>query len=143
MEGCISSGRLALEDDQMKPADDPVKAILIVDDQESVRVVYEVMRAEGVACWVVPSGDAAVQVLREHADEIGAAFVDDKMPVMDGLATVAKLRTIKANLPCLLATADRSVDEAAFLASGAVGVVPKPLAIDTVRIMLLRLMDIR
>jgi DNA-binding response OmpR family regulator len=96
-------------------------AVLIVDDHEHVRqFTYVALCARGVRCWLAPRGEAAVAILKAHADEIGAALIDLKMP-----ETVVALRAIKPDLTCLLCHGGPGVDEASFLASGAVGVILK------------------
>ena len=123
---------------------DKKPAVLIVDDQEAVRqMFYLALRARGVACWVAGGTDVAVEILSEHAGEICCALVDVNMPAVDGLATIAKLRAIKPDLSCFLLTSSGMVDESAFLASGAVGVLPKPFTIDEMHGVLTRLCDAR
>lgn len=115
----------------MNPTEKPDAAVLIVDDQENIcRLVDVALRNRGVTCWVAHSGAAAIEVLREHVTEIGCALVDMNMPAMDGIATVRGLRAIKPSLWCLLCTGSGDIDDDAFLASGAIGVITKPFTLD-------------
>ncbi len=106
--------------------------VLVVDDEPDIRrILYEALRAAGATVWVAPDGAEATTILRAHSDEINIALVDLRLPTMDGFATVAALRALQPGLPCLLVTGMAEVPEAAFIASGAVGVLPKPFSLDT------------
>jgi CheY-like chemotaxis protein len=108
--------------------DAPAPAVLVVDDHDSVRAALAAMlKAGGYRRHLAASGPEAVEVLRRHGDEIGAALVDLHMPGMDGPATVAALHGVRPCLPCLLLSGGE-ITEADFCASGAVGVLAKPLA---------------
>jgi DNA-binding NtrC family response regulator len=106
-------------------------AVLIVDDQDNVRAVTATMlRARGIASWAAADGDAAVQLLNEHLDEIAVALVDLKMPGLDGLGTIKALHGIKPNLPCVITTGTATMDAVDLLASGAVASISKPFPLD-------------
>ena len=79
----------------------------------------------------------------ERAGEICCALVDVSAPATNGLATVRALRTVKPSLPCYLVTGSIMIDEAAFLASGAVGIIPRPIGADELHAVLARLCDLR
>jgi CheY-like chemotaxis protein len=114
----------------MSSADAPQLTVLIVDDERYIRDVLAAhLRGQGIAVWLAASGPEAVAILQERGGEIGAAVVDVAMPGLDGYATVAALRAVRADLPCLLIAAGE-VSEAGFRASGAVGVLAKPFTPD-------------
>jgi CheY-like chemotaxis protein len=110
----------------MSSTADPQPAVLVVDDQQYIRdMLGGVLRAQGIAALLAAGGAEAVALLQERGGEIGAAVVDLTLPGMDGYATVAALRAVKADLPCLLMAAGE-VSEERFCASGAFGVLAKP-----------------
>jgi CheY-like chemotaxis protein len=114
----------------MSSTADPRPAVLVVDDQQYLRdMLGGVLRARGITTWLAAGGAEAVTILRDHSGEIGAALVAAAMPDLDGFATVAALRAVKADLPCLLMAAG-DVSEVAFRASGAFGVLAKPFTPD-------------
>lgn len=73
--------------------------LLVVDDEEDF-LESIVMRIElrGIRASGVTSGQAALDYLEAHADEVDVVLLDIKMPGMDGLET---LRHIKASYPAL------------------------------------------
>lgn len=73
--------------------------LLVVDDEEDF-LESIVMRIElrGIRASGVTTGQAALDYLEAHADEVDVVLLDIKMPGMDGLET---LRHIKASYPAL------------------------------------------
>jgi CheY-like chemotaxis protein len=79
-------------------APDKIKAqrtMLIVDDQQSVRVTLEyLLGQEGYRVLAAESGLAAIALAEmQHID---GALIDINMPVMDGFATCARLQALAA-----------------------------------------------
>ena len=117
-------------------------AVLVVDDEEVVRrACLRMLRALGRPVLSAGGGQEAVEVLRAHPGQIGAAIVDLSMPGMDGLATLEALRALEPALPVLLTS---GFDEQALLGRGAqgraAGFLQKPYSLDELRAAVARLL---
>jgi two-component system response regulator AtoC len=88
-------------------AHDPAR-ILVADDDPALGVVLEaLLRQAGFAPRVVTSGEAALQILEQHAFD--AILSDVKMPGMDGLALLDQLARRRPDVPVVLLTAHGTV----------------------------------
>ena len=82
---------------------DPVKTnsqnplILLVDDEKKfLDTVTEKIRLKGFNALPVGSGEEAIKTAK--TTKIDMAIVDQKMPGMDGIATITKLKEIHPEL---------------------------------------------
>ncbi len=67
--------------------------VLVVDDEEMIRLVAgESLRLAGYGVLTANDGYQALDVFRQHADEIVAVLLDMSMPRLDGLETFQQLR---------------------------------------------------
>jgi two-component system chemotaxis response regulator CheY len=65
---------------------------LIVDDSRFVRSYLRgMLQARGIECEEAGDGQAALEMLRQGA-KFDVVFVDWNMPVMNGIATIERLR---------------------------------------------------
>ena len=106
--------------------------VLVVDDEEPVRnVASEILRHLGYDVMTAPSGEEAVEAVRNgaHPDVV---LLDIIMPGWSGAQTLVELRAIEPDLPILISTgyADRKTTES-LSTDGATGFVPKPYDIAT------------
>jgi len=70
---------------------DAAGTILVADDEESIRfVVSRALEQAGHRVVAVDSGAAALEELL--SGRVDAAFIDIKMPGMDGLAVLTRVR---------------------------------------------------
>lgn len=77
--------------------------VLIVDDQSGIRrLLTEYFRYEGWQPVEATNGREALDKLPENPDVI---LLDMKMPVMDGIDCLEKLRQTHPNLPVIVMTA--------------------------------------
>ena len=78
--------------------------ILVVDDDEAVRTGLRcVLVSEGYDVRVACDGREAVQELASTRTDL--ILVDMNMPVQNGWATIAGLRSIKPHVPIIIITA--------------------------------------
>lgn len=87
--------------------------ILLVDDEQSfLDNLGERIGLKGFHVLLATSGEEALQIAKEHT--IHAAVVDLKMPGMDGLVCISKLKEIHPKLKTVLLTGygDAKVKEA-------------------------------
>jgi CheY-like chemotaxis protein len=82
-----------------------VKHILIVDDEEAVRYVFE--RYLSIVGYRVSCAADGFEALRLHqADPAALVITDYKMPGMNGDELLRRLRAIDAGLPAIMISAN-------------------------------------
>jgi two-component system response regulator ChvI len=107
------------------PADPRVIA-LVDDDRNILTTVSIALQAEGFATRVYSDGVTALKALLDNPPDL--AVFDIKMPQMDGLELLQKLRE-KSALPVIFLTSkDEEPDEALGLAMGADDYIAKPFS---------------
>ena len=104
--------------------------ILVVDDEASARSGLErLLVQEGFAVKSAPDGAAALRVAAEFAPDV--VVTDLKMPTMDGLELLRRLREQDEALPVIVATAFGDVHSAvAAMRGGADDYLTKPIDIE-------------
>ncbi|TMA36879.1 MAG: sigma-54-dependent Fis family transcriptional regulator [Deltaproteobacteria bacterium] len=115
--------------------------VVIVDDEERMAgVVAATLARVGYECEQCASGDAALAVLEEHPADV--VVTDWKMPGMDGLTLLRRLRARWPAMPVVLLTAYGSVPSAvAAMREGAFDYVTKPFDNDELRALVARALD--
>ena len=79
--------------------------ILIIDDEEAVcEIVRALLTAHGYSVLTALTGQAGVELLKQHQESLVAAVVDMSMSGMDGLKTVQALREISPTLKIIVAS---------------------------------------
>jgi len=79
--------------------------VLLVDDEEPVRKMARMMLTRlGVAVLEARDGVEAVEVFRQHRNEIGCVLCDLTMPRLDGWKTLEALRKIAPGFPVILSS---------------------------------------
>jgi PAS domain S-box-containing protein len=92
-------------DETLVPVRGKGELILVVDDEESVRVITgRTLESHGYKVLLAEDGADALRVYSEHADEIAAVLTDIMMPIMDGVATIQVLRRLNPKLPIIAAS---------------------------------------
>ena len=100
--------------------------ILIVDDEESVRKIIGIqLRRIGHETLEAPDGPEALELLKSN--EVQTIITDLKMPKMDGLELLQKLRRSYPQIPVIMITAHGTIDTAVeAMKRGAFDYVTKP-----------------
>ena len=81
-----------------------LKEILIVDDQQGIRLLLnEVFKKEGFITHLAANGFDALKIAQEQT--LDCVLLDMKIPGMDGLEILARLKKDNANLPVMMMTA--------------------------------------
>lgn len=108
-------------------------SILIVDDEPNVRLNYRIaLETESYEVFAVDSGERAIQVLAER--DISLAILDMRMPGMDGLELLEKIRESGIDVPTMIITAYSDVPNAVkAMKLGAIDFLQKPLRPDDLR----------
>lgn len=100
--------------------------ILIVDDEESVRRIISIqLRRLGHETLEAPDGPEALELI--ESSEISIVITDLKMPKMDGLELLQKLRRHYPQIPVIMITAHGTIDTAVeAMKLGAFDYITKP-----------------
>jgi two-component system nitrogen regulation response regulator GlnG len=117
--------------------------ILVADDEESIRwVLQTTLVGDGHTVELVETGDGALEKLtRDHFD---VALVDIKMPGLDGLELLSKVREAELTTPIVIITAQNTMANAIeAMKRGAYDYVTKPFDIDEVRLLVHRVLEMR
>lgn len=108
------------------PPEEPRTIALVDDDRNILTSVSIGLQAEGFATRVYSDGAAALKACLDNPPDL--AVVDIKMPRMDGLELLRRLRE-KSALPVIILTSkDEEPDEALGLALGADDYITKPFS---------------
>lgn len=115
------------EPDPPSPEAPRQQVIALVDDDRNILTTVSIgLQAEGFATRVYSDGAAALKALLDNPPDL--AVCDIKMPRMDGLELLQKLRE-KSALPVIFLTSkDEEPDEALGLAMGADDYITKPFS---------------
>src|ERR1700693_4650256 len=107
--------------------------ILIVDDETNVRLNYRVtLETEGYKVFEAVSGARALEELLGRPFDL--AILDMRMPGMDGLELLAKMREIGITVPATIVTAYSDVPNAVkAMKLGAIDFLQKPLRPEDLR----------
>ncbi len=107
-----------------------MKPIWIIDDDRSIRWVFEkALKRENLAHRIFDSAESALRAL--DRDTPGAILTDIRMPGMDGLELMEKVKARHPKLPVIVMTAYSDLDSAVFAFSGgAFEYLPKPFDVN-------------
>ncbi len=102
--------------------------VLIVDDEEGVRRSLEkLLQRDGYQLFLAENGMEAIDIVRQHANEIETVICDFKMPGLDGLQTLIEIAKINPEIIKIIltgyATLDRAIES---VNSGIDGFLTKP-----------------
>jgi len=118
---------MATEPTSPPPAGEPQRSIALVDDDRNILTTLSIaLQAEGYATRVYSDGEAALKALTENPPDL--AVFDIKMPRMDGMELLRRLRAT-SDLPVIFLTSkDQEQDEELGLAMGADDYIAKPFS---------------
>ncbi len=110
-----------------------MKKILIVDDEFNMRLVLEAMlKKEGYNVASASDGAEALKIIRE--DEISVVVTDLKMPKIDGMELLRRIRENDPSVPVIIITAHGTVSNAVdALKQGAFDYITKPFEQDDLK----------
>jgi two-component system nitrogen regulation response regulator GlnG len=94
-----------------------MKKVLIIDDEEAVCwALQRALTDEGYAVTVAPSAEEGLRCAREELPD--AVILDVRLPGMDGLTALVRLRQLTDNAPVIVVTAFGNLDTAVRAVEG-------------------------
>lgn len=86
-----------------------MKKILIVDDEEDAcKVLEKIMADAGYEAFSANSGQSALNIIRKKRPDL--ILLDIKMPQMDGIETLKRIKKIDKDVVVVMITAYSSLD---------------------------------
>jgi two-component system, OmpR family, phosphate regulon response regulator OmpR len=107
--------------------------VLVVDDEPSIRLMFRTaLQTAGYLASEASGGSSALVWLREKSADL--MLLDLKMPGMDGMETLRRMRERGDETPVVIITAHGSIPDAvAAMKLGAVDFLPKPVTPERLR----------
>ena len=103
-------------------------SIALVDDDRNILTSVSIaLQAEGFAVRIYSDGEAALRAFAENAPDL--VVLDIKMPRLDGMEVLRRLREKSAIPVIFLTSKDDELDEALGLAMGADDYIAKPFSL--------------
>jgi two-component system, response regulator, stage 0 sporulation protein F len=82
----------------------PQKTILIVEDQQSIRILLaEMLKLNKYETLMADNGQEAITLVESHQPD--AVILDLKMPGMDGVEVLSRIRKAGSDVPVIIMTA--------------------------------------
>ena len=104
------------------------RVLLVDDDAENCRALTELLAAGGFQPLTFHSGEAALSAITSGAVRPQAVVTDVRMPGLDGVALLRRIRTLFPTMPVILISAFADEDLwVEGLRAGALDVFPKPI----------------
>ncbi|UCF30419.1 MAG: response regulator [bacterium] len=81
-----------------------MKTILVVDDEESIRLLYrEELEEEGYRVICASDGEEALRKVKSDSPDL--ITLDIRMPGMDGIEVLQRIREMDTDIPVIMSTA--------------------------------------
>lgn len=119
--------------------------IFVVDDERLIRVTTaDDLREAGHQVREFASAEAALQSLREENAEVDIVITDLKMPGMNGIEFISRLKKLKPEVFVLLITAHATVDTAVeAMKLGAYDYISKPFSMEEMLLTIERIRELK
>lgn len=110
--------------------------LLLVDDDPALRESLQLVLKSDFSVSVLPSGEAALEVLCTSVKpDLDLLLLDVMMPGIDGLELLKQLKSVHPSLPVIMVSASTTVKTAVeAMKIGAVDFINKPFQIDDLTI---------
>ena len=110
--------------------------ILVVDDEKSMREFLEIMlRKEDYKVSLAPNGEEVLRLLER--DIFDLVLLDIRMPKMDGIAVLKKIKALSPETVVIMITAYASADTAIkAMKEGAYDYITKPFKVEEIKLII-------
>ncbi len=117
--------------------------IFVVDDEESLREYLSILLAkEGYVVRTFPGGEEALQALHEQTPAL--VLLDLKMPGMDGLEVLERIKQYDRDIQVIIMTAFGTIKSAVqAMQKGAFHYITKPFEVSELRIQIEKALEFR
>ena len=117
--------------------------ILVVDADESIRISFkQVLAKEGHQAIIVENGNLALEHVKKYHFDL--AFVDLKMPGIDGMEVLKQIRNLSSKTDVVIITGFGTVATAVeAMKYGAYDYIQKPFPVETIRQVLNKIVEKR
>ena len=117
------------------------KSILIVDDEKNIRLTLsQALETLGAEIDTAANGEEALTKLKEK--EFGLILLDIRMPGMDGMEVLHRVREIRPDIHVIMITAYGTIESAVeAMKLGAVDFLQKPFDPEEIRELVSRVVD--
>ncbi len=117
------------------------KSVLIVDDEKNIRLTLsQALEVLNVETDTAANGEEALAKLKEK--EFGLILLDLKMPGMDGMEVLRRVREFRPDIRVIILTAYGTIESAVeAMKLGAVDFIQKPFSPDEIRGLVSRVID--
>jgi PAS domain S-box-containing protein len=127
LEKAESAGAAFIANERTTNQDRKLKVLIVEDDETSVMLLMEMLKAYSRVTLVADTGVKAVETCRNNPD-IDLVLMDIKMPVMDGYEATRQIRQFNKDVIIIAQTAyGLSGDEEKAVVAGCNDYVAKPL----------------
>lgn len=116
--------------------------VLIADDEKNMRWILEKnLKSEGFSIICAEDGEDAFNMFLDEAPDI--VILDYKMPKLDGMEVLKRIKKINSNLPVIMITAHGSTDAAVeAMKLGATDYISKPFDITELKLTIFKALNI-
>lgn len=120
-----------------------MEKILIVDDNETLRfTLTELLEESGFACKAVEDGSAALDEIKKNS--YGLVILDMRLPGMNGLEILKKIKEIDKSIPVIMLTAFGDIKTAVeAMKRGAQDFITKPFDNDAMVMTIKKTLEIK
>ncbi|MHB1380653.1 MAG: sigma-54-dependent transcriptional regulator [Thermoleophilia bacterium] len=108
--------------------------VMIVDDEKNMRfVIRRALAAAGYEVTEAASGEEALESFDRESPDL--VLLDQRMPGIDGITTLAEIRKLRPDIPVIMLTAHGSVADAVVaMKAGATDYLTKPFDVDELKL---------
>jgi two-component system nitrogen regulation response regulator NtrX len=109
-----------------------METILVVDDEESIRLSLEgILHDEGFRALVASNGEDGISIAQEEDPDL--ILLDIWMPGIDGMETLARIKEIRPNQPVIMMSGHGTIETAVKATRlGAYDFIEKPLSLEKI-----------
>ena len=89
-----------------------LNVLVVDDDAQMLRTITDILRLRGYSSQIAGTGREALDITRAMKEAPAVALVDLKLPDMDGIELIGRLREIAGLTEVVILTGNASVDSA-------------------------------